>query len=66
MLLKLIDVFWLAIQKASLQHNLADPKPIQTYRDHVAIVEALKARDVVQAMGALDCHYDGISARLRQ
>ena len=65
MLLKLIDIFWLAIQKASLQHNLADPQPMQTYHDHVAIVEALKAHNIDQAVSALDGHYDGISARLK-
>ncbi len=63
-LLGLIDVFWLAASKASQHQNLADPQPMSTYRDHVAIVEAVKARRVDGARVALDRHYAGINERI--
>ena len=64
MLLKLMDVFWLAVSKASQSINLSDPNPIKTYEDHLAIVEAVKQRDAAKAREALDRHYDGIRERL--
>jgi DNA-binding FadR family transcriptional regulator len=66
MLLKLIDVFWVAVRKAAERLPLADPMPHKTYADHVAIVDALKARDVALARVALDHHYEGISARIKE
>lgn len=63
-LLGLIDVFWLAASKASQHQNLADPQPMSTYRDHVAIAEAVKARRVDGASEALDRHYAGINERI--
>lgn len=66
MLLKLIDVFWMAVSKAAQHINMADPNPVNTYRDHVAIVEALKLRDIEMARAALDRHYDGIRTRLHE
>ena len=63
-LLGLIDVFWLAARKASQHKNMADPRPMSTYRDHVAIVEAVKARQVDGARAALDRHYAGIKERI--
>lgn len=64
LLLDLVDVFWLAASKVSRHHNLADPKPMNTYRDHVAIVEAVKAGEVERAREALDRHYAGIAERI--
>ena len=64
MLLNLIDIFWVAISKAAEHLPMADPAPNETYQDHVAIVEALKAKDVWQARAALDHHYKGIRIRL--
>ncbi|UCH25987.1 MAG: FadR family transcriptional regulator [Trueperaceae bacterium] len=66
MLLRLIDIFWLASSKASQHVNIADPRPMRTYCDHVAIVDALRSGDVEGARAALDRHYDGIYGRLRQ
>ena len=63
-LLGLIDVFWLAARKASQHKNLADPRPMSTYRDHVAIAEAVKAGRVDGAREALDRHYAGINERI--
>lgn len=65
MLLKLNDVFWLAVTKAAEQLPMGDPTPTKTYHDHVAIFEALDARDVERARAALDHHYEGISTRLK-
>jgi DNA-binding FadR family transcriptional regulator len=65
MLLNLIDVFWVAVRKASEHLPMSDPTPLKTYQDHVAIVEALKAKDVARARAALDHHYEGISVRLK-
>ncbi|MCA9838198.1 MAG: FadR family transcriptional regulator [Trueperaceae bacterium] len=64
MLLKLIDVFWMAVSKAAQHINMADPQPLRTYQDHVAIVDALKLGDIELARAALDQHYDGIRGRL--
>ncbi len=66
MLLKLLDVFWLAVSKASQHINLTDPNPLRTYQDHVSIFTAVKAGDALQARKALDQHYDGIRKRLEK
>ncbi len=66
MLLKLIDVFWLALSHAARSLYGVDPKPLITYRNHAAIVEALAAGDASAAQAALDVHYDDIRDRLAQ
>ncbi len=66
MLLKLIDVFWMAVTNAAQHINMADPQPLRTYQDHVDIVRALKLKDVEKARAALDQHYDGIHTRLQE
>ena len=63
-LLKVLDVFWLAFRKASDHADLKDPDPMSTYLDHVAIVDAVTARDVKKTRVALDRHYAGIEGRL--
>jgi len=64
-LLGLIDIFWVAVRKASEHLPFGDPTPMKTYEDHVEIVEALKAKDIERARAALDQHYEGIGARLK-
>jgi DNA-binding FadR family transcriptional regulator len=64
MLLRLLDVFWLAFFKAANDLTLANPDPVATWRDHHAIVEALAVRDVAAARRRLDQHYDGIAGLL--
>ncbi|MEZ4607633.1 MAG: FadR/GntR family transcriptional regulator [Deinococcales bacterium] len=66
MLLKLLDVFWMAVSKAAQHINMSDPNPLQTYQDHVDIFEALKAKDPQRARQALDKHYEGIRVRLQK
>jgi DNA-binding FadR family transcriptional regulator len=69
MLSALIDIFWIAFNKASNFNNLANPNPLDTWRDHHEIVEAIARKDVEQARRRLDDHYTGIQqviARYRQ
>ncbi|WP_411507168.1 FadR/GntR family transcriptional regulator [Brucella anthropi] len=61
MLLRLIEVFWLAFYKASNFMNLENIDPLATWRDHVAIVDAIEAGDVVAVRKQLDRHYTGIN-----
>lgn len=66
-LLKLLDVFWLAYRKAVELGNadvLRDPDPVKTYYAHAAIAAAVEARDIEEACTALKKHYDDGDARL--
>ncbi len=60
MLSRLIDIFWIAFNKASDFNNLDNPNPLDTWRDHHEIVEAIANKDVEQARSRLDAHYLGI------
>lgn len=60
MLSALIDIFWLAFNKASDFSNLQNPDPLSTWRDHHEIVEAVANRDVELAKSRLRDHYSGI------
>jgi DNA-binding FadR family transcriptional regulator len=65
-LLRLLDTFWLAFHKAIEQKALSnwDTNPVQTYRNHAAIVDAIVAGDAAIARVALERHYTGILDRL--
>lgn len=63
-LLKLLDVFWVTFRKAAESADIRDTDPMHTYYDHVAIFEAVKARNVEQARDALKQHYKVIESRL--
>jgi len=68
-LLKLLDIFWLAFRKAfelGKVEELRDPDPVKTYQDHAAIAAAIATRDAEQACAALTRHYDNGDARLRK
>ena len=56
----LIEVFWLAFYRASNFTDLANPDPMQTWRDHLTIVDAIEARDLASVRDQLDRHYQGI------
>lgn len=58
---RLIEVFWLAFYKASDFVNLDNADPVQTWRDHAAIVDAVEAGDLAAARDRLDNHYAGIN-----
>lgn len=60
MLSALIDIFWMAFNKASNFNDLDNPEPLSTWRDHHEIVEAIARKDVEQARKRLDDHYRGI------
>lgn len=60
MLSALIDIFWTAFNKASNFNDLDNPEPLDTWRDHHEIVEAVARKDVEQARRRLDDHYRGI------
>ena len=69
MLSALIDIFWIAFTKASNFNNLENPNPLNTWRDHHEIVEAIAAKDVERARNRLNDHYRGIQqviARTRE
>ena len=52
-LLTLLDAFWLVFRKAALHTRIQDPNPMNTYRDHAAILAAIEAGDVAAARRAL-------------
>jgi len=60
MLSALIDIFWMAFYKASDFANLTNPTPLDTWRDHQEIVDAVAAKDVEAARRRLSAHYNGI------
>lgn len=64
--LKLLDIFWLAFNKAAQQVAITTPNPRKTYRDHAAIVEAVAAGDAAGAQEALRNHYADILGRLER
>lgn len=65
-LLKLLDIFWMSFRVASQNSDIRDIKPMSTYRDHVAILEALAARDNDKSRIALNRHYDALQERLER
>jgi len=64
-LLTLLDLFWHLFSRTAGYADLTDDFPMQTYEDHVAIVDAVVAKDASRAREALAAHYSGIDARLR-
>jgi DNA-binding FadR family transcriptional regulator len=63
-LLKLLDIFWLTFQTASQYADIKDNEPMDTYRHHLAVLEAVQARDVERSVAALNQHYFGLESRL--
>lgn len=59
---RLISVFWQAFHKATSFFDMNNHDPMETYRDHAAIVAALKRRDATRAKEAMALHYRGIAA----
>lgn len=64
MLIRLIEVFWLAFDRAADFFNTDNPDPMQTWRDHDAIVAAVASGDVESARERLAIHYRGIASVL--
>lgn len=63
-LLKLLDIFWRTYQEAARTTDMRNPDLQGTYRDHAAIYEAVRERDIEAARLALDRHYAGLVQRL--
>ena len=62
---RILDVFWDAFYQVRERASLVDPlDPVETYRAHVAILEAFEAGDVQEYKAAIEQHYDGIYERL--
>lgn len=57
---QLIALFWATFHKISDFVNLRNSDPLATWRDHVAIFEAVKSGNVADARRRLDQHYAGI------
>ncbi|QPC80529.1 FadR family transcriptional regulator [Phototrophicus methaneseepsis] len=65
-LLKLLDTFWLTFRKA-MQHtpNMAwDVDPMNTYKKHKNILDAIEAKNIEEARKALTYHYDDLTRKL--
>jgi DNA-binding FadR family transcriptional regulator len=65
-LLKLLDIFWLVFHKAEQQMDLRNRDPLATYRDHAAILAAIKSSDVAAARAALVRHYHGLNGLIER
>jgi DNA-binding FadR family transcriptional regulator len=63
-MLRLIDVFWLAFHKASGFFDMENPDPMATWQDHADILAAVEADDPEAARARLDHHYRGIAGLL--
>ena len=64
-LLSLLDVFWLAVSKATERSNVVDPPdPRETVESHRRILEALRERSAEEMHIAFDYHYGRWQFRL--
>ena len=64
-LLSLLDVFWLAVSKATERSNVVDPPdPKETVESHRRILEALRERSPEKMHIAFDYHYGRWQFRL--
>ncbi|MFI9046184.1 FadR/GntR family transcriptional regulator [Streptomyces sp. NPDC053427] len=66
LLSEVLDAFWEALRR--VRDDLSDDSqdPQVTYRQHLAIVEALEAGDGDRAVAAMHRHFDGIRRRLAE
>lgn len=70
LLLRLMDIFWEVFYKWEVSYkraglsSLYTGEPMATYRDHVAIVEALEKKEPDVAQTRMDSHYEGITRRI--
>ena len=65
-LIKILDSFWLTLNKASQVVDIQDRDPLWTYNLHVPIVEAFAQGAVIRTRQALDDHHIGIEMRLKR
>ncbi|MBL8671601.1 MAG: FCD domain-containing protein, partial [Alphaproteobacteria bacterium] len=57
---------WMVFYRVSGFGTLHNPDPMATWRDHAAILDAVRARDVAAVRDRLDRHYAGISQVIEQ
>ena len=63
---KFLDIFWAVLRQAHTQAQLPGPlDPLETYRAHIPIIEALETGDVNAMHVAIKNHNIGIERRLR-
>ncbi len=65
-LIKLIDVFWLAHNRTAASTDIRDLNPRSTHQWHEAIYAALVSGKAADLVATLDHHYDGIFELLNQ
>jgi DNA-binding FadR family transcriptional regulator len=67
LLWNVLDIFWKVLRLAQDHARVPAPvDPVETYRVHVPIVEAVVARDAKRLQDAMRQHYAGIEARIRR
>ncbi|MFG2141398.1 FadR/GntR family transcriptional regulator [Streptomyces sp. NPDC048650] len=66
LLSEVLDAFWAALRRVREDRADDTQDPEVTYRQHLAIVEALEAGDGERAVTAMHRHFDGIRRRLTE
>ncbi len=67
LLWNVLDIFWKVLRLAQEHAAMPGPSnPMESYRVHIPIVDALEKRDVEGMREALRQHYGGIEARIRR
>ena len=56
-ILRMLDIFWVTHRRASQHLEVDEPARQRVYEDHVAILDAVRDRDVQAAKQALSQHY---------
>lgn len=65
-LLKVLDIFWLVVLRARELSQVLDPAdPVETYRSHERLFDALASRGIEQMRAAFEHHYRRFELRLR-
>jgi DNA-binding FadR family transcriptional regulator len=63
---QIVDIFWVVFRQAQQHAAIPGPlNPMETYRCHVDIVDALEKGDLNAMRAAMARHYEGISRRIR-
>ena len=65
-LLRILDSFWLTLNKADQMIDIQDKNPLWTYEFHIPIVEAFVSGDVEATRVAVQQHYANLEKRLTQ
>lgn len=67
LLWNILDIFWKVMLLAQQYAAMPSPtNPMESYRVHIPIVDALEKRDAAGMRAALRQHYGGIEARIRR